>query len=130
MSNPGDLVECQTCHGQYMPVQPDGTLYFHACPPLGVGELRDALAAKTVTLPARDALRLQAALSADAAAPVPAGEVSRADAVLASLSVPRPNMRDENVVSTREKDKGKLKAAGLGAPLAVDAATGAVAVDV
>jgi hypothetical protein len=26
--------QCSTCHGTYSPVQADGTLYFHACPPV------------------------------------------------------------------------------------------------
>jgi hypothetical protein len=25
--------KCSSCNGQYVPVQTDGTLYFHACPP-------------------------------------------------------------------------------------------------
>jgi hypothetical protein len=27
------IVKCNTCGGQYSQVEPDGTLYFHACPP-------------------------------------------------------------------------------------------------
>jgi len=29
-----ELYECLTCRGQYYPIQADGSLYFHACPPL------------------------------------------------------------------------------------------------
>lgn len=29
-----ELYQCLSCGGVYQPIQPDGMLYFHACPPL------------------------------------------------------------------------------------------------
>jgi hypothetical protein len=108
------MVICQTCRGSYEPTQRDGTQYFHACPPLTFAELRDALDAGTVQLAPHDAAQLKLAQAADARNPLAGGSLSRADALLASLGVPRPNARDENLVSTREKDKGAMKAEGAG----------------
>lgn len=108
------MVKCKACGGVYVDVQPDGTQYFHACPPLSVPELRAAIAKGTVTLAPVDAARLKAAADLDLATPPPEGEAPRADLVLASLVIARPNARDENLLATTEKNKGAIKAAGAG----------------
>jgi hypothetical protein len=108
-------VECLTCHGTYDTVLPDGTLYFHRCPPLSGPELREALRAGAVQLPPADAARLQAADEADRQHPPEPGTLARSDAVLASLLVERPQVRDENLSHERDaQGRPRLKADGLG----------------
>jgi hypothetical protein len=108
------MVTCNACGGRYEPVQADGTQYFHACPPLSVHELRDGVDAGTVVLSDVDQKRLASARKLDATNP-PDNNHATAEAIFfASLTVPRPGARDENLVSTREKDKGAMKAAGAG----------------
>ncbi len=108
------MIKCKACGGVYADVQADGTQYFHACPPLNVAELRDGIAKGTVVLSASDAARLTAAANRDLVNPPAGGEVPQADLVLAGLSIPRPGARDENLVSTAEKNKGAIKAPGAG----------------
>lgn len=86
------MVKCLTCGGVYHDLLPDGTRYFHACPPLSDAEIKAQLA-----LNPDDTKLTPAELAQLKAAP-------RA----------RPNARDENVPSTRSDDTGKLKAAGGG----------------
>lgn len=110
------MVKCQSCGGIYEPVQADGMQYFHACPPLSLPELRDALAANTVQLSRLDQMRLQEARQADLADPPAPDEVSSEETVLRSLVVERPNRRDENV--TGEIDpmtkRSRIRAEGAG----------------
>jgi hypothetical protein len=108
------MVTCTTCGGRYAPIQRDGTQYFHACPPLSMRELAAALAAGTVSLSDDDAAIVRAATKADAVTPVQADAPTRLSLALGALSVPRPNARNENLVSTREKDKGAMIAPGAG----------------
>jgi len=42
--------ECPVCHGRYTDPQPDGSRYFHACPPLSVAELAQLAADQVTTL--------------------------------------------------------------------------------
>lgn len=35
--------QCMGCGGVYAPVQPDGTRYFHVCPPISDADVRAAL---------------------------------------------------------------------------------------
>lgn len=110
------MLECQSCGGRYEQFLPDGTQYFHACPPLAVHEIKAFLAQTAYAIPAADRQRLKAAQDADAANPVKEGELSRADQVLMSLTIERPNKRDENVLTTDDhKDQpARIKAAGAG----------------
>jgi len=108
-------LECLTCHGTYDPVLPDGTLYFHRCPPLSVAELKDALAKHAIQLRPADAARMQAAIAAETQTPPKPGELAPTDAVLATLTIERPNARDENVRPTHDdKDRPVLNAVGQG----------------
>jgi hypothetical protein len=108
-------VQCVTCGGTYTPVQPDGTQYFHRCPPLSVAELKAALDAKALQLAPADATRLQLAKDAETRTPPKAGELAPTDAVLATLTIDRPNVRDENVLAKHDdKDRPVLKAIGQG----------------
>lgn len=84
--------QCVTCGGTFDDVMPDGTLYFHACPPLSDGEV-----GVLIGLPA-DASTWTKAQRAQVAA-YPRG---------------RGNPRDENRPGTAHGDAGKLKAVGLG----------------
>lgn len=86
------MVECNACHGQYEPIQADGTQYFHRCPPLSAHELEAAVTAGKVTLPA--------------------GETT--DDAVALRSYERANLRDENLRATRGKDAKAMKAEGAG----------------
>lgn len=86
------MVKCKACGGIYLPVQADGTQYFHACPPLSAAELDAAVTAAKVVLPV--------------------GET--ADIAVNRRVYERANKRDENAVSTMTKDAGLIKAAGAG----------------
>jgi|SRR5579864_881380 len=88
------MVQCRTCGGSYEPALPDGTQYFHACPPLSVVELTAAVAAGLVVLPA--------------------GETPAQAIALRTYT--RANARNENLASTDAKNAGAVVAAGLGAP--------------
>jgi hypothetical protein len=109
------MMQCRTCGGVYDQVGADGLTYYHACPPLSIAELRDALAKKTLTLSPQQQQRLDAATQLDAQTPLPADSPSRVESFLASLTVERPNKRDENVVPPANPgDKATMKAPGAG----------------
>lgn len=91
------MQQCNACHGIYAPTLPDGTLYFHVCPPLSVLELKAALANNTLTLNASAKAAYDAAVAADVAHPPAANAVSQVDALLSTLIVARQNARNENV---------------------------------
>lgn len=97
------MVRCNVCGGTYEPIQRDGSQYFHACPPLSEAEIRDGLTKKTLQLPAADQKRLDDAGKLIDANDTPQNAQARVDAVVRSLTIERPNKRDENV-------------AGVGAP--------------
>lgn len=87
------LKSCNTCHGIYAPVQPDGTAYYHACPPLSDDEVIAALK-----------------LPVDRAEWPPADQ-----AAFAAFDRTRPNARDENIVlPLKPGDPVRIKAAGAG----------------
>jgi hypothetical protein len=46
------MQRCNACLGEYPSAQADGSLYFHACPPLSSVELAAAVVAGKVALPA------------------------------------------------------------------------------
>lgn len=87
-----ERVRCNSCHGEYSPIGRDGMQYFHACPPLSRFELEAAIAARVITL-----------------TPTELEEV-----LIGVRRIPRPNQRDENLVSTRQRDAGKAKSDGDG----------------
>jgi hypothetical protein len=92
------MVKCNVCAGTYEPILADGALYFHACPPLSVPELKDAIAKGSVKLSTVQQQQLDAAKALDSSNPVLVGELPRAELALAQLVVERPNKRDENIV--------------------------------
>ena len=110
------MLECLTCGGRYEPLLPDGLQYFHACPPLAVHELKAGLEGETIRLSRADAQRLADAEEADRTAPRADDEPTRADEVLATITIERPNKRDENIrPGAGTKDSGsRLKAEGAG----------------
>lgn len=91
------MVKCNACGGTYAPVLADGMLYFHVCPPLSVPELRAAITAKTLALNPSAQARYDQAVRDDQTTPEPADSPSRVEQFLATLSVTRPNARNENV---------------------------------
>lgn len=88
------MKRCNTCQGEYEPVQADGAIYFHACPPVlqyfdasGVVITRDQAAA-----------------------------IAAAGGVAWQKSVERPNKRDENPSGQRDRaGHALMKAEGAGA---------------
>jgi len=109
------MLKCNTCGGTYEPIQRDGSQYFHACPPLSVAELKTGLQTKTVSLPADAQARVDAAGKLTDATDTPAAAAARVDAVLAALTVERPNKRDENIVGAGiDGAAATPKAAGAG----------------
>lgn len=86
------MLKCNTCGGIYPATQADGTLYFHACPPLGDVEVCAALGLPLDPTTHTKAQRDQ----------------------LAAASRVRPNARDENILSTAASNKGAIKAVGAG----------------
>lgn len=108
------MVKCKSCHGTYEPLLPDGTLYFHACPPLSPWELEAAIGTGLVVLTPAQQRLVDAATALDTQFPLAKDVESRRQATLAQLAVPRPLRRDENVPSTLERDSGTRKADGTG----------------
>jgi hypothetical protein len=99
------FVRCQTCGGEYDSILADGSQYFHACPPLSAAELRAAVKAGTVTLSKRQQRALDAAIDSDAGLALKLQPAHAVDAFFESITVPRPNARDENI------DLAKVEAA-------------------
>lgn len=85
-------VKCNACGAIYDEWLPDGSQYFHACPPLSASELDTALKAGKVTLPAGE---------------TPIDAVTR-------RSYERGNKRDENTPSSRAADAAAMKSSGAG----------------
>ena len=108
------MVQCNVCGGRYEPVQADGCLYFHACPPLAVHELKAHLAGGTVVLSKAQQAQLDAATARDLQAPPKPGDPTQADAVLGSFTILRPGHRDENLVVDPRLDVASQKAPGAG----------------
>jgi len=109
------MLRCRSCGGIYEPELPDKTRYFHACPPLSAHEILDEHAAGTSVLSPPTLAALDAALAADRATPPKAGEPSRVDQVLASLTIERPNKRDETVTHAAEPGlPARIKSDGAG----------------
>lgn len=97
------MVKCNACGGTYETTLPDGTRYFHTCPPLSVAELVDGLQKKTLTIPAADQQRYDAATKLVDANDTAANAADRGRRVLETITIERPGKRDENI-------------AGVGAP--------------
>lgn len=109
------MLKCNSCGGEYEPILPDGTQYFHACPPLTARELSELLDRQVVQLRPADQRRLDAAIAADAKDPRPAGETPRAREVLEQLTIERPNKRDENVTgAAKPGERAPMKSDGAG----------------
>lgn len=87
------MLRCQSCGATYASELPDGTQYFHACPPLSRGELKAAVDAGTIVLPKGETV----------------------DDAHTRRAYERPNKRDENLKGTRGKDAETIKAEGAGA---------------
>lgn len=100
------MTQCKACLGTYSPVQPDGTQYFHRCPPLSAVELDLAVKAGKVT--------------------IPNGET--ADIAVARRTYERAGLRDENLPGTKPTDAGKMKAPGAGVQAVADAPPAVVVV--
>ena len=91
------MQKCNACGGVYEPVLADGSLYFHACPPLSAAELAAAVTGGKLTLPV----------------------LETPDIAVTRRTYERATKRDENVRSTAPADAGSMKTAGAGiTPLA------------
>lgn len=71
-------VRCRACQGTYTTMLPDGSTYYHVCPPLSHAEVAAAVAAGTITLPKGESL----------------------DDALDRREYPRPDARNENLTTT------------------------------
>jgi len=100
------MTKCNACGGVYDTAQPDGTSYFHRCPPLSHSELDAAVKAGKVQLPAGETVD---------------------DAIL-RRTYERGNMRDENLVATSGPGAQQIKAAGDGTSNAAAAAGAGVVI--
>jgi hypothetical protein len=107
------FLRCKTCGGEFDDTGADGMAYYHVCPPLSIGEMKDALAQQALPLTARQVKALQDARAADDVFGSKEGETSRADALLATFVFERPRARNENVDLAKAKsvldDKGRRK---------------------
>ncbi|TAL44756.1 MAG: hypothetical protein EPN91_03745 [Salinibacterium sp.] len=74
---------CPTCLGVYIDPQPEGSLYFHVCPPLSLAEL--------VAMPAAAVLALYPSLP-------PLFTPEQLAAAVGAASVTRAGARNENIV--------------------------------
>ena len=87
---------CNTCNGEYETQNPDGSDYYHACPPRRVLRVQHQDGTRETILP---------------------GQLLQTDTVLRELLRPRPNFRDENTLR-REGARNEvrvIKAEGTGA---------------
>lgn len=108
-------LKCQSCGGTYEPICADGVQYFHACPPLSVPELLDHLEAGTLSLSVVNRARLKKAQEADALGPPADNRPSNVAAFLSTLTIERPNRRDENIAKGATKDEpAQVKSEGAG----------------
>ena len=107
---------CRTCGGTYEPTMPDGTEYYHACPPLAAHEIAAGLEDGSIRLSRADAARVQAARDEDVKNPVPDDQPTREQIAFAALTVERPNRRDENIqrVTVGDDRPARIKAPGAG----------------
>jgi len=90
-------LQCQACKGTYTDTLPDGTLYFHVCPPLAAWEVRKAIAANASPLTAAQTAQLTALDAQPFNAANGETATGRGDNYLAGLGLPRPNARNENI---------------------------------
>jgi hypothetical protein len=95
------LLQCVTCGGSYRDTNPDGTAYFHACPPLSSAELTAAVAGGKVALPGGES----------------------ADQAVSRRLYLRSQARDENLQPVGVNKPAVVKAAGKGATV-LDATPG------
>lgn len=108
------MKQCKTCGGTYLPIQDDGTEYYHACPPLSLRELEDHIAAGTVKLTPAQELQLAAAQKARAAGPLAVDAPDPVGLFLMTVPVARPNARNENIRITPD-GKTAIVSEGAGA---------------
>jgi hypothetical protein len=88
--------KCNACGGVYSATNPDGSDYYHRCPPLSAVELDAAVKAGKVALPL----------------------LETADVAITRRVYERANARDENVKPNPDQTKpGIIKANGAGAAI-------------
>jgi len=104
---------CNACGGTYEAVGSDGLRYFHACPPLSPREIRAAIAAGASPLTPAQAAVLAKVDKLPAPTDAKPGDAAPGDTYLSSLSITRPQHRDENldpakIADARDKKTGQL----------------------
>lgn len=108
------MVKCLACGAEYEPVQGDGLLYFHVCPPLSRSEVAGLLAVGKLAYAKGKTIDDYIAIAAATGVPVDQAPLLAADDLLATATYERGNKRDENVLSIAEEHAGVLKSEGAG----------------
>ena len=109
------MLECNTCKGRYAPLLPDGTRYFHACPPLTRVAVTRADEPIVVDLSAVLPTDRVTVLRAGVLVTVPVVALQAGDERQGDIQVERPDKRDENIVNRPDDRRhGKPKLEGNG----------------
>lgn len=110
------MQQCQACGGTYNSLQPDGTEYYHACPPLSSAEILSLIGQGLLVLRNDMAATFAAAEAADAAAVAAGQPATHVSAFLVTLTIERPNKRDENLAPpSADLPPGAIVSEGAGA---------------
>lgn len=115
------MKQCLACLGTYEPVSKDGSLYFHACPPLARARVRRAAVWQMVAIAdvqPTDEVEID---RAGVKLTVLVAAVQKDDVRIGDDTAPRPNARDENVENGKRQIFGPaatadqlMKAVGAG----------------
>lgn len=96
-------MRCNSCRGEYPDNLPDGTLYFHACPPFSEAEV-----IPQAVLAAADVLRAAGKPDAEIRAVITSAPEFQ------QVGKPRPDARNENVFQREPFGKAEILAQGKG----------------
>lgn len=110
-------MQCSSCGGTYASPSADGVPYFHACPPVVQVPVTRAGVAQLVALPDVRPDDVVTVTRAGKVQAVTVADVQDGDTRAPSVTAPRPNARDENVMIVKVGGVAQAvpKAAGLGA---------------
>jgi hypothetical protein len=100
------MVECLSCGGRYENTLPDGTRYFHVCPPVPALKVSRQGAEVLVALHLVRRTDIVRVSRDGKELAVPHADVAPLDLVLEATDMPRPNARNENL--DREKERRAL----------------------
>jgi hypothetical protein len=111
-------LRCGTCQGEYNRTLPDGMLYFHACPPLTMLQVKRGGRAIAIPLSDLQQTDVLTVLRDGKAIELAAADVARDDTRIGDTIAPRPDARNENVDVTRKGSPHPIVAEGRGASAA------------